>query len=50
MTCCDVLRGDAVAKAVTWKGKADLSGLAGKPVQLRFELSRCRLWAFRFSP
>jgi hypothetical protein len=45
---CDPFSGDAVAHTTTWHKKAGLSGLAGKPIRLRFELARGQLWSFRF--
>lgn len=44
---CDAVTGDRVAGVVNWKGKTDLSGLAGKAVRLRMEMARCRLFSFR---
>jgi hypothetical protein len=34
---------------VKWKGNADVSRLAGKPVRLRFALKNCHLYAFQFA-
>jgi hypothetical protein len=45
---CQPLSGDAVSHTMRWKKNSDLSGLAGKPVRLRFELAKGRLWSFRF--
>lgn len=45
---CDPITGDLPAHTVTWKGSADLSALAGKPVTLRFSLRAANLFAFRF--
>lgn len=41
-TCNDINR------AVSWKGNADLSKLAGHPVRLRFVMRDCDLYAFGF--
>ena len=46
---CDVLRGNAVAKTVTWKGSSDVSTLAGMPVRLRFVMRATKLFAFQFT-
>jgi hypothetical protein len=46
---CDEIRCDDVAQEVTWHGRSDVSGLAGKPVRLRFLLRRTKLFAFHFS-
>ena len=40
------VRGDAVRLPVAWQSGADLSGLAGQPVQFRFHLKQARLYAF----
>ena len=42
--------GDDLERTVTWKGGADVSTLAGKPVRLRFTLSDADLYAFQFQP
>ena len=46
---CDPLAIDHTDATVTWKGKRDLSALAGKPVYLRFELQQMGLFSFRIS-
>jgi hypothetical protein len=46
---CDVIRGDELARTVTWNGYADLSNLAGQPVRLHFELKDADLFAFQFT-
>ena len=45
---CAELFGDSISRRVTWKSKADLSALAGKPVRLRFELKDADLYSFQF--
>ncbi|MBI5292101.1 MAG: hypothetical protein HY872_09515 [Chloroflexi bacterium] len=45
---CDPICGDLPAHTVTWRGNADLSALAGKPVSLRFRLRAASLYAFHF--
>jgi hypothetical protein len=45
---CDVIRGDELARVVTWNGHADVSKLAGQPVRLRIELRDADLFAMRF--
>jgi len=40
--------GDDVERAVTWENGADVSGLAGEPVRLRFQLRDADLYSFRF--
>ena len=45
---CAFINGDHLAKPVTWKGKSDVSALAGRPVRLRFEARGTKLYAFQF--
>jgi hypothetical protein len=40
--------GDEIEGRVNWHGGGDESGLAGKPVRLRFALKDADLYAFRF--
>lgn len=44
----DPVTGDSRQHTVTWNGSADLSNLKGKPIILRFYLSRCKLYSFTF--
>lgn len=44
----DAIKGDFLAKRVTWRRRSDLSALRGKPVRLRFHLRRAKLYAFQF--
>jgi hypothetical protein len=46
----DPLTGDSVDLGVAWRGKGDLSALAGRAVRLRVALRSARLWAFQFEP
>jgi hypothetical protein len=39
---------NAINRRVSWRGRADVSALAGRPVQLRFELRDADLYAFQF--
>ncbi len=43
---CVLFSGDAIRHRVRWKGKSDLSKLAGKTIQLRFYLKRAKLYSF----
>jgi len=45
---CDEIFGDAIERAVTWKGQSELKTLAGKPVRLRFVMNDADLYAIRF--
>jgi hypothetical protein len=47
---CDELFGDTLQRTVTWKGRSDLSTLAGTPVRLRFVLQDADLYSLRFAP
>ena len=46
---CDTIRGNSLAKQVTWAGTADVSKLAGKAVRLRFVMRSLKLYAFQFA-
>jgi hypothetical protein len=46
---CDIIRGNAVEKVVTWKGKSDLAALSGQAVRLRFVMRGAKLFAFQFA-
>jgi hypothetical protein len=45
---CEEVIGDEIARVVTWQDGATVSALAGRPVQLRFELKDADLFALRF--
>ncbi|HEX2748789.1 MAG TPA: hypothetical protein VHM91_12365, partial [Verrucomicrobiales bacterium] len=47
---CEETGGNFIDQRVYWKGKADVSSLAGKPVRLYFKLTRAKLFAFQFLP
>lgn len=44
----DTIIGNLLDRPVTWKGAADLSTLAGKPVRLRFVMKDADLFALQF--
>jgi hypothetical protein len=46
---CDRLMTNSVAHRVSWRGKPDVSALAGKPVRLKFIMRSAKLYAFQFS-
>jgi hypothetical protein len=47
---CDFLHtANEINRVVKWKGSADLSRLAGKPVRLRFDFKSTHLYAFQFA-
>ena len=45
---CDPISGDHLNQTVTWKGESDLSSWAGRPVRVRFQMRRARLYAMQF--
>jgi len=45
---CEEIGGNFIDQRVYWKGKSDVSFLAGKTVRLRFNLKRAKLFAFQF--
>lgn len=47
---CDEIYGDYLDRIVTWKGQADVRGLAAQPVRLRFALSDADLYSLQFAP
>jgi hypothetical protein len=46
---CEEVGGNFVDQCVYWKGNADVSALAGKPVRAHFKLKRAKLYAFQFT-
>ena len=40
--------GDSINQVVSWGDSADLSGLAGQPIRLRFMLRDADLYSFQF--
>lgn len=46
----DPIRKSHPAHVATWKGKADLSALAGRTVRLRFVITLGRMYSFQFRP
>ncbi len=47
---CQPLTADKTLQPVAWKTRGDLSGLAGKPVRFKFELTNGELYSFWVSP
>ena len=45
---CDALFADGIEVPVSWKGKPDLTALAGRVISLHFELKDGDLYAYRF--
>ena len=46
---CETLWANDTDRTVSWNGKADLSGLRGKKVRLRFTGKSAKLYSFRFA-
>jgi hypothetical protein len=44
---CDPLKGDQIAKLVTWKGDGQ-GPFPGRPVRVRFEVKDADVYSFRF--
>ena len=44
----DMIQGNFLRKAATWRGSSDVSCLAGKAVRLRFVMRAAKLYAFQF--
>jgi len=44
----ELLYGDEISQLVKWKGGADVSSLAGKPVRLRFRMNEADVFSIRF--
>ncbi len=45
---CPPIFGDTLARSVSWTGGNNVSGLAGKPIRLRFVLRDADVYSFRF--
>ena len=45
---CPEIFGDEIEGVVRWPGGSDLSGVAGRPVRLRFAMKDADIYAFRF--
>ncbi len=43
------INGDYRAKTVTWRSRADVAALAGRPVRLRFVFRGAKLYSFQFA-
>ncbi len=47
---CVPVQTDSTRQAVRWRSRRDLSRLVGKPVRLRFHLTKAQIYAFWISP
>jgi hypothetical protein len=45
---CDPLNQGGFDRVVSWKGRRDLSALAGRPIKLRFHFRNASFYAFQF--
>ena len=48
MEDCDPVIGDGIEETVSWKGKAELSAFANRPVRLRIHIKDADLYAYQF--
>lgn len=46
---CEEIGGNFIDQRVYWKGKSDLSSLAGKPIRFHLQMKRGKLYAFQFT-
>jgi len=46
---CEPIRGNHIAKVVTYGGKDNISNLAGKPIRLYFIMRSAKLYSFQFT-
>lgn len=46
---CEEIGGNFIDQCVYWKGKSDVSALAGKPVRLHVRMKRAKLYTFQFT-
>jgi hypothetical protein len=46
----DEVVGDEINRTLTWRGSADLSAFAGRPVRLRFAMKDADLFSIQFQP
>ncbi len=46
---CEPIWGDHIARIVSWKGGADVSALAGKPIKIRFVMEDADLFSLKFN-
>ncbi len=44
----DEINGNYLRVAASWRGRPDVSSLAGQPVRLRFVMRDARLYSFQF--
>ncbi len=49
LSSCDEIYGDELGRPVSFRGKTDLGGLAGKPVRVRFVLRDADVFSMRFA-
>ncbi len=46
---CEEVGGNFIDQCVYWKGAADVSGLAGRPVRVHVRMKRAKLYTFQFT-
>ena len=47
---CETHVGDTIDGQISWRGTPDLKAWAGNPLRLRFVMTECDLYSFRFQP
>jgi len=45
---CDPVQVDEIRHTITWNGKSDVTGVAGRPIKLKFYLKNAKLFSFMF--
>jgi hypothetical protein len=45
---CEEIGGNFIDQTVYWRGRTDVSSLAGRPVRLYFKMTRAKLYGFQF--
>lgn len=45
---CEEIGGNFIDQTIHWKGNPDVSSLAGRPVRIRFQMKRAKLYSFQF--
>ena len=45
---CDPVQVDEIRHTITWNGKSDVTGVAGRSIKLKFYLKNAKLFSFMF--
>jgi hypothetical protein len=46
---CEEIGGNFIDQRVYWKGNPDVSSLAGRPIRIRINMKRAKLFGFQFT-